>query len=108
MEPSAFPRYDISVEDVHKYGRIIDTYYTFIDSLLAELIRAAPDEATIMVVSDRGVGPTGRLPWSGGHWKTTPGASLAPDGILILSGPPILSGMAVSSIHVTDLLPTLL
>jgi len=108
MHPEAFEGTPISPEAVEKFGALIERYYIFIDELLGELLAAAPADATVIVFSDHGFGATGRLPWSGGHGRITPGAPVAPDGILILAGPTIRPGVRLEGAHVLDVTPTVL
>ena len=108
MQPEQFGNYDISPEGIRKFGKLIERYYEFTDELLGQLLAAAPENATVIVFSDHGFGPTGQLPWSGGHGALTPGAPIAPDGILILAGPAIEQGAVLEDSDVLDLLPTLL
>jgi hypothetical protein len=108
MQPELFDRYGIDPEGVRKFGKLIERYYEFTDELLGRLVRAAPKNATILVFSDHGFGPTGQLPWSAGHGALTPGAPIAPDGILVLAGPTVRKGALLDDADVLDLLPTLL
>jgi hypothetical protein len=108
MQPEAFPGYAIDPRDVERYGGIIESYYEYVDGLVGELIEAAPPSATVIVFSDHGFGPTGFLPWSGGHGKITPGAPIAPPGVLVLAGPAIREGARLAGAHVLDVAPTLL
>ena len=107
-QPERFPSVAIDPADIEKYGGLIDNYYVYIDRLLGELLAAAPDDVTVIVFSDHGFGPTGQLPWSGGHGRITPGAPIAPDGILILAGPSIRPEVRLERPHVLDLAPMLL
>ena len=108
MAPESFPGVQVDERDISRFGKLIDHYYEFVDELLGELLEAVPDETTVIVISDHGFGPTGRLPWSGGHGRITPGAPIAPDGVLIMAGPSIRSGVRLECAHVLDLAPTLL
>jgi arylsulfatase A-like enzyme len=108
MDPQSFPGQRIDPEAARLFGDLIPAYYEYVDSLLGELVAAAAPETTVIVFSDHGFGPTGNLPWSGGHGRITPGAPIAPDGILVLSGPPIRPGAPIDAAHVLDLTPTLL
>jgi predicted AlkP superfamily phosphohydrolase/phosphomutase len=108
MEPERFPSYDVDPGSVERYGGIIGRYYEFVDGLVGELIAAAPPDANVIVFSDHGFGPTGFLPWSGGPGRITPGAPLAPDGVLILAGPSIRPKATLQAAHVLDVAPTLL
>ena len=88
---------------------MIPRYYELVDRYLGELVDAMGENTTVLVVSDHGFGGTGDLPWSGGHGRLTPGAPIAPRGILVLSGPGIASdGRRLSRAHVLDVAPTIL
>jgi len=107
--PEGFPDAGIRPEDIERYGRVIPLYYELIDEYLGRLVAAVGEDATIVVVSDHGFGGTGRLPWSGGHGRLTPGAPIAPAGMLVMAGPGIRSGGArLERAHVLDVAPTLL
>jgi arylsulfatase A-like enzyme len=107
MQPEHFPGHRVAREDIERYAELIPRYYEFVDGLVGELVAAAGPQATVVVFSDHGFGPTGNLPWSGGHGRITPGAPLAPDGLLVLAGPRIRPG-TLERAHVLDLCPTLL
>lgn len=107
-DPAAFPQIQLTPEGAAKFGGLIDNYYAFVDECVGRLVAAAGPDATVLVFSDHGFGPTGNLPWSGGHGAITPGAPLAPDGVLILAGPPVRSGVRLEGAHVLDVAPTLL
>jgi hypothetical protein len=108
MQPEKFPGVSITAQARAKFAHLIENYYAFLDEQVGRLLEAAAPGVTTIVFSDHGFGPTGHLPWSGGHGKLTLGAPLAPDGILILSGPPVRQGATLPRSHVLDLLPTLL
>ncbi len=108
MDPQSIPGLKIDPGDIERFGKLIDRYYEFLDGILGELLDAVSDDTTVIVFSDHGFGPSGRLPWSGGHGKLTPGAPIAPDGVLIMAGPPIRAGSRLERPHVLDLAPTLL
>jgi hypothetical protein len=107
--PDEFPRYRIPSEAVERFGDVIALYYGQVDAWLGELLKAVEADATVMVISDHGFGGTGELPWSGGHGRITPGAPVAPPGILVLSGPGTVDGpRPLESAHVLDVTPTIL
>jgi predicted AlkP superfamily phosphohydrolase/phosphomutase len=108
MEPEAFPGARIDEREIERFGGLIERYYELVDRLLGDLLEAAPEGSNVMIFSDHGFGPTGRLPWSGGHGRITPGAPVAPDGILILAGPSIEPGVRLERPHVMDLAPMIL
>jgi hypothetical protein len=106
--PDGFPDVPISPEDRRRYGGVIDSYYELVDEYLGELLARMGLETTVLVVSDHGFGGTGKVPWSGGHGRLTPGAPIAPKGVFILSGPGAAVGARLPKAHVLDVGPTLL
>ncbi len=108
MDADRFPEVTVSEEDMSRFGRTIEETYVYMDELLGGILDAAGEEYTVIVLSDHGFGPTGRLPWSGGHSNTTPGAPIGPDGILVMSGRNIRRNASLGEAHVLDILPTAL
>ena len=108
MEPEYFTHHAIPPAHIARFNKVIERYYVLIDHYIGDLLKKANERYTIVIVSDHGFGATGNLPWSGGHGRITPGAPVAPDGILIMSGRNIKKGKQLSSAHVLDILPTIL
>lgn len=108
LYPEEFPRFNIPKEHIDRMKDVIPQYYVLMDEYLGRMLDAVGPETTVIIVSDHGFGGTGRLPWSGGHGSITPGAPLAPPGVLILSGPGIASDKEMQHAHVLDIAPTLL
>lgn len=107
--PEEFPRAEIRASDIERFGNVIPLYYEQIDFYLGRLLSLYGEGVTVIVVSDHGFGGTGRLPWSGGHGRLTPGAPIAPDGMLVMRGPGVADdGRMLERAHVLDLVPTLL
>jgi len=107
--PGEFPRHQINPQDAERFGRVIPRYYELMDEYLASLLELLGPDTTVAILSDHGFGGTGNLPWSGGHGKITPGAPIAPAGVLILSGPGIRTdGHYLREAGVLDVAPTLL
>jgi predicted AlkP superfamily phosphohydrolase/phosphomutase len=107
MEPQYFKKYNISSDHILRFNKVIERYYELVDQFIAGLLEVAKSRYTIIIASDHGFGPTGNLPWSGGHGKITPGAPVAPDGILIINGKNIKKGESLNSASVLDVLPTI-
>jgi predicted AlkP superfamily phosphohydrolase/phosphomutase len=109
-QPERYPELGLTEEAIEKFGGVIDRYYEFVDEMLGRLLKGVGPETNVLVFSDHGFGPTGSelMPWSGGHGKLTPGAPIAPDGILILAGPSIERGVRLERPHVLDLAPMIL
>jgi len=106
--PEEFPEEEIAVEDIDRFGRVIPLYYEMIDDLMGGTLASLGGDPTVVVVSDHGFGGTGRLPWSGGHGKLTPGAPIAPAGMLVMAGPGVAAGVRLEKAHVLDVAPTIL
>lgn len=106
--PDEFPNVPISAGDRRRYGAVIERYYELVDEYLGELLAASGPETTVLVVSDHGFGGTGRVPWSGGHGRLTPGAPIAPRGVLVIAGPGAAAGTTLERAHVLDVAPTVL
>jgi predicted AlkP superfamily phosphohydrolase/phosphomutase len=106
--PDEFPKGLVDGHDVERFGGVIARYYELMDANLASLLEVLGPATTVIFVSDHGFGGTGQLPWSGGHGRLTPGAPIAPKGVLVLSGPGIARGAELEQAHVLDVLPTLL
>jgi predicted AlkP superfamily phosphohydrolase/phosphomutase len=108
MEPQYFKKHNISPDHILRFEKVIEHYYELVDQFIAGLLKVADSSYTIIIASDHGFGPTGNLPWSGGHGKITPGAPVAPDGILIINGNNIRKGEQLNNASVLDVLPTIL
>jgi hypothetical protein len=107
--PDEFPRQRIDPREIERFGQVIPCYYELLDEYLASLLDVLGPNTTVVILSDHGFGGTGNLPWSGGHGRITPGAPIAPAGVLILSGPGIRSdGHFLAQAHVLDVAPTIL
>jgi arylsulfatase A-like enzyme len=107
--PEEFPQHDIPAASIDRFGGVIPRYYELVDEYLGQLLAAVGGDTTVLVVSDHGFGGTGNLPWSGGHGRLTPGAPIAPRGVLVMSGPGIAEGpVELERAHVLDVAPTIL
>jgi predicted AlkP superfamily phosphohydrolase/phosphomutase len=107
--PEGFERHQVPESLTRRFADVIPLYCERVDTWIGEMLEAAGPNATVVVVSDHGFGPTGRLPWSGGHGRLTPGAPIAPPGILVMAGPGIAPGpRRLAGAHVLDVAPTLL
>lgn len=78
-----FYRYSTPAEQVERLQHHIDLAYEQVDRWIGEIAAALPPEATILLVSDHGMGPVNAdLPnskQSGGHYDPVP-------GVVVLSG----------------------
>ncbi len=99
----------VSLDQVERWGRVLERYYVLQDRLLAEVIEAAGAGTTVIVVSDHGFKSGAARP------QTDPriGVGGAADwhrkfGIFAASGPGIRKGVIVDDVSVLDVTPTLL
>jgi tetratricopeptide (TPR) repeat protein/predicted AlkP superfamily phosphohydrolase/phosphomutase len=108
--PYAPPRrHDVTEDQVHRFGGAVDASYRHMDDILGELISAAGDEYTIIVVSDHGFKSGDARPY---HTPAPrePGAAEwhRLHGVVILWGPHIKSGVTIEGASVLDITPTVL
>jgi predicted AlkP superfamily phosphohydrolase/phosphomutase len=99
MEPEHFE--NVSQDDIARYGMTIKNWYAYLDEIVGELVAELGEEGTVVIVSDHGHGPSGKLPWSGQHDD-------APDGIIMLSGKGVKRGGEIEDASVYDVTPTVL
>ena len=102
---------DVSEEERRAYGRVLDDYYGFVDTLVGETLATLTGDDIVVVVSAFGMEPltlgkrllervVGDVRFSGTHER-------APDGFLLASGAPIAAGR-LNRGAVVDVVPTLL
>jgi hypothetical protein len=75
-------------DEQRTFGRVLDAYYSYLDTVLASLIAAAPPDANVLVVSDHGMNPVRR----NGHFRTptlSGGHLSGPPAVVIAAGPDI-------------------
>lgn len=99
-----------SEEEAQRFGDAVTGFYAYQDTLIGDIVRAAGDEATFMVVSDHGFRsgafrPADALPYT----TQQPVEWHAPNGIFLLSGPGARRGESLR-VRPTlfDIAPTLL
>ncbi len=93
---------------IEHYGELIDRSYDLYDEWIGELVAAAGEETTIMLVSDHGFYHDDRKPHSLGINTTAPCDQHAPIGTLIIAGPNIKEDSLVTHASLLDVCPTLL
>ena len=108
-DPSAFG--DVSEEERQRFGRVLDQYYGFMDTLVGrEMDRLGPD-GLLLVVSAFGMEPMTPakrvLELVAGNPRISGTHERAPDGFLLAFGPPVAAGRPPIA-SVVDLAPTLL
>ena len=102
-EPERFARHEIPEDQMEKFGHVIESYYTFTDSLIGSVLDTLAPGTQVFLVSDHGAVASGTIPWSGTHFTRRP-----PPGVLVASGPGIQPGTKVAGASVYDVMPTLL
>jgi len=107
--PEAFG--DVSEDERRRFGRVLDDYYTYVDSLVGDAMASLAEGDLLLVVSGFGMEPltvgkrmlervAGDPRFSGTHDR-------GPDGFLIAYGTPVVAGRH-SRGAVVDVVPTLL
>jgi predicted AlkP superfamily phosphohydrolase/phosphomutase len=107
--PEAFG--DVTEDERRRFGRVLDDYYAYVDSLVGEAMSALRDGDLLMVVSGFGMEPltvgkrvlervAGDPKFSGTHER-------GPDGFLLAYGTPVVAARQ-SRGAVVDVAPTLL
>ncbi len=103
---------DVSDEEIRRYGRVVSSYYRFLDAIVGEYMQRRAENETIVILSGHGMEALslarrilapfqGSAHLSGIHEN-------APDGLLILNGAGIASGRKLQGASVVDVAPTLL
>jgi predicted AlkP superfamily phosphohydrolase/phosphomutase len=103
---------DVSDAEIRRYGRVVESYYRHLDTIVGDYMQKREPNETLVVLSGHGmealslarriVAPfEGNSHLSGIHEN-------APDGLLILNGPGIASGKRITGASVVDITPTLL
>jgi predicted AlkP superfamily phosphohydrolase/phosphomutase len=102
---------DVSDSELMKYGRVIEAYYGYVDSILGEYIQSQRPEEILVVLSGHGMEP---LPVMRRIVETFKGGSYltgyhddGPDGFALFYGPGIAQGAKFQG-SVVDITPTLL
>ncbi|MBU1700655.1 MAG: alkaline phosphatase family protein [Candidatus Eisenbacteria bacterium] len=109
--PHAPPPYPYSSdEDRRRYGRTVEEVYVYQDQLLGELLEAVGEDARVMIASDHGFlnGWQRPLDASPSFDYATAAQWHRMQGIFVLSGPGIQSGVRLKRASVFDITPTLL
>ena len=86
------------------YGAVMEGAYRVHDALLGELLAAAGEDVTLLLVSDRGF--KARLPASAG--QVIIGDKAPPPGMALVSGPGIVRGGSPPPASILDVTPSLL
>jgi predicted AlkP superfamily phosphohydrolase/phosphomutase len=108
-DPSAFG--DVSVEESQRFGRVLQQYYGFLDTVIGrEMARLGPNDL-LLVVSAFGMEPMSPgkrvLEMVAGNPLISGTHERAPDGFVLAFGGPVAPGRPVRA-SVVDLAPTIL
>ena len=98
--------------EINKYGRVIETYYAHLDTVIGEYLQSRQPDEILLVLSGHGMEP---LPMTRRIVETFKGNSHlagyhdnAPDGVVLFYGPGIARGAKIQGASVVDITPTLL
>jgi hypothetical protein len=96
-------RAHLTSDAIERFGRVIPSYYDYVDELLGRFLERAGPETLVFVLSDHGFGPRlerdSQWQLSGGH---------RPEGVLAVLGPGVRRGTRVEGASLLDVAPTLL
>jgi arylsulfatase A-like enzyme len=98
------------------YGQVIRNFYRYADRVIASHLESAPEDVTVLILSDHGFETKGELrqAWERGEEvRTLEGAKDVPwdhgnNGVIIVSGPGIRRNFRIEEASVTDITPTIL
>ncbi len=108
-DPSAFG--DVSADEVQRFGRVLQQYYGFIDTLIGDAIDRLGPNDLLLVVSGFGMEPLS--PWKrvleivAGNPQISGTHEPAPDGFVLAFGSAVAPGRP-SRASLVDLAPTIL
>ncbi len=108
--------FTVSAEDERMYGRVVRSYYAFVDGVIGSFLDAAPEGTAALLISDHGFETKRDLKvrWERGEAiRTLEGNKDVPwdhgtDGAIIFAGPGIKSGHRTGDLSVVDIMPTLM
>jgi predicted AlkP superfamily pyrophosphatase or phosphodiesterase len=98
------------------YGEVVRNFYRYADRVIASHLAKAPEDVTVLIVSDHGFETKGglRQAWERGEEiRTLEGAKDVPwdhaiEGVIIVSGPGIRRDFRIEKASATDVAPTIL
>lgn len=111
-EPQYFD--DVTPDQVEKFGDLINQSYVLLDEYLGRLLGMIDTNTTVMIISDHGAGPwieegLSFLPgFKGKKYHPAYSGSHRQDGIVIMWGKNIKSGLRIEGAEVHDVTPTVL
>jgi predicted AlkP superfamily pyrophosphatase or phosphodiesterase len=108
--------FDVAPSDERLYGRVVRSYYRWVDDVIARYLDAAGDDVAVMVVSDHGFETKRDLKerWERGEQiRTVEGGKDVPwdhgvDGVIIMTGPGVREENRLPETSVVDVTPTML
>ena len=92
IEPEKYPPFP--VKDIARFGKAIDEYYAYTDSVIGEILQHRRPGDTIFILSDHGFHDHGH--------------DDGPDGILIAAGQNIVKNSKLGEVRLVDIAPTVL
>ncbi len=108
-DPSAFG--DVSAEESQRFGRVLQQYYGFLDTVIGRELESLSGDDLLLVVSAFGMEPMSPgkrvLEIVAGNPQNSGTHERAPDGFVLAFGAPVAPGRPARA-SVVDLAPTLL
>ena len=103
MEPEKFAR---KPADVQRDRGVVEGTYRYVDTFLAEILDALPEDAWLIVASDHGAEPTHHAPDP--RRTARPGEhGVEAKGVLFFRGPGVRRGLTLEQADPYDLMPTM-
>ncbi len=106
--PPALP--GVSDEDIRKYHNVISNVYIYFDGILGRLVKALPEDTTILLMSDHGFRYGAERPLFSSAQMETPYAEEwhSERALLIVSGNSVKKNYKFKNVSVYDITPTIL
>ena len=108
-DPSAFG--DVSAEETQRFGRVLQQYYGFLDTVIGREMERLSGDDVLLVVSAFGMEPMSPgkrvLEIAAGNPQNSGTHERAPDGFVLAFGAPVAPGRPARA-SVVDLAPTIL
>jgi predicted AlkP superfamily phosphohydrolase/phosphomutase len=103
---------DVSDAELRKYGRVVDAYYSQLDTILGEHLQSMRPNEILVVMSGHGIEPLPLARRIVESFKGNPHRSgyhdRGPDGLVLFYGSGIEPGAKIQGASVVDITPTLL
>lgn len=103
------PKQDtVSDADFEIYSQVMTMGYVYHDMMLSRLLELAPDDATVMLISDHGFHPDHLRPTLMPLEPAAPAFEHRDQGIFVMAGPGIKQDHMITGASLLDITPTIL